>query len=307
MITKSILTFMMIVCLISQPLVSAYAGQEGNGGSVFEIGEATVVWDFAEYGNPFHPTITSGWPILSSQLDRLKQKLPKSGHYISSLFENGPLMWWLVTPPLKPISDNSGSHLILTYKSQQIAINSHNLIQVYESLWNELKDSSKAYLMMHEAGWSLLEHKTTDGQLVRALTGVLMNPYIDIMSNSSLAKMILDLVSNIDTRFSRLIARDAGKVLVHSHDSKFIDFRIYIDCKIEFVRIGGDYEPGLRATVWGINKDNTKYRLWFKPNVSLNPGRPIEVLEQLKDEGVCPKYSSVTPVDEYPKKNKKRR
>lgn len=162
----------------------------GHGGDALLVGPTKVVWDAVEYGNPFDPSeSTLAFQIILEQLGKLRKNLPLLAGYLESFFyENRPL-WWLVIPNLIDLPDGE-TKLIINYKSQQAAINSEGLIQINQIIWDELDSRSKAYLIFHEVLWTALNYEVDDPTVIRKLTGIFLNPYIDSMSPNNLFEVI---------------------------------------------------------------------------------------------------------------------
>jgi hypothetical protein len=151
---------------------------ETHGGEILEIGgNAVKVFDEVEYAEPFLPDQAGKpWNRVETQLKYLKAKLPLTGKYLEDFFHDGTIVWWLVGVKLKTIDDSGQSHLLVTFRKEQIAANSGNTVQIRKDLWSLLDDESKATLLMHEMLWSAVSGHVKDGASVRQLSRYLLHP-----------------------------------------------------------------------------------------------------------------------------------
>ena len=211
----------LIIFLSMLALDSAYAsrGSEGgNGGEVFEIGERVILFDALEYGENFDPKNVNDakpWEIIDNRLNKLKDKMPATADYLRSFFSHGKMVWWFITEEqikLAPTGTAGDTNVIITYKQEQIAVNSKGMVQIRKQLWDKLTDRQKAWLLTHEMFWSALgDPYIGNGQSIRALTALLMGKQIEDFTTYNLARFMNRYIGD-DGRRSKL-SRKVGQDL----------------------------------------------------------------------------------------------
>ena len=179
--------------------------QIGRGADGLFIGDQVMTFARAECTRSFLPgaagseeSVDTAWSLVSRQLDIFTDKLPATGAYLRSFFENGRVLWCFVDSELREVkptatsnSEDVSSSILLAYEKQQAAVNQNNVVRIRRDLWNAMDTESRAAVLLLEGLWSAIGSQyITSGQQLRDVTNLLLNPNLGSFTSGNLARFL---------------------------------------------------------------------------------------------------------------------
>ena len=230
----------LILVLSASPI---YAGGDvANGGDIFEFDQNhSEVFDKIEYEIPFMPSLHPETrevfeTFIAPQIAILKEKLPRTGVFLEALWGSQGPLWYFVKAQLKERNDEGNSNIVLKWNKKQVAVYHAGIIQINYDMFKQLpntKDNeipSIAYLLSHELFWDAVTNNhlsTVNGEAIRRLSGIFLNPYLSEMTGPAIARHMLEGLNGKSSLAQILridLARQNSLSSTFLKDKKFKEF-----------------------------------------------------------------------------------